>query len=115
MKPNKIKQVSFSIIFLLFIIALSYWNIRNKAEKTFKPFLETELYYYGTQFQPFTLYYENDKIKKWYGPNWYVSYDHQTVMTSGALSIRYNLWGKVLDVNPGNLLNEILPNLSKFN
>jgi hypothetical protein len=35
-------------------------------------------------------------------------------MTSGALSIRYNIFGKVIDTNPGNLLNEIIPNKLKL-
>lgn len=109
MKFKHTKPVTISLVIIAAVVFVSYWNVRDKAGKTFHPFLESELYYYGTRFQPFTLYYENNKITKWYGPNWYVSYDFQTLMTSGPLSIRYNVFGKVIDTNPGNLLNEIIP------
>ena len=94
-------------------MSISYWNVRNKAERIFGQ--DAELYYYRTQFLPCTFYYdENNKLVKWYGPNWNVSYDFKHLMTSGPLSIRYNLFGKILDTNPKNLLTEAMPNRLKL-
>ena len=99
-----------SVIFTC-LMCLSYLTARYRAEKTFKPFLEKELYYYGTRFTPATIYYDRKhKFEKWCGPSWCISYDHQTLMTSGPLSIRYDLFGRIIDTNPLNLLEEILPN-----
>jgi hypothetical protein len=114
MKSKIIIRIVIFLAIVSVLTFLSYFNVRHKAEKIFHPFIESELYYYGTQFMPFTLYYENNNFKKWCGSNWYVSYDFQTKMTSGALSIRYNIFGKVIDTNPGNLLNEIIPNKLKL-
>ena len=79
-----------------------------------KPFLEEELYYYGTTFHPLTFHMENNEIKDWRGPSWWISYDHQTVMITGPISIRINLLGKITETNPNNLLSEIIPNKLKF-
>ena len=91
----------------------SYRNARNKADEIIKPFLKDELYYYGTEFQPVMFLRENNKIQEWWGPSWWISYDHQTHMLTGPISIRINLLGNITATNPNNLLEEIIPNRLK--
>ena len=74
------------------------------------PFLEDELYYCGTSFHPVCFLNVNNEIIKWWGPSWWISYDHKTLIMSGPLSFRINLLGKITATNPNNLLEEIIPN-----
>ena len=96
------------------LMLYSYKNARNKADEIMEPFLENDLYYYGTSFLPLTVLKENHEIKEWWGPSWWISYDHQTHMISGPLSFRINLFGKVTGTNPNNLLKEIIPKQLKL-
>jgi hypothetical protein len=110
MKNRKtIIGISISLVCLILVL-ISYHNARNKADGIMGPFLKDGLYYYGTSFQPVTFIRDNDnKIKKWWGPSWYVSYDAKTEMIVQPFSIRVNLWGRIIATNPNNLIEEIIP------
>lgn len=92
---------------------LSYRNARIEADEIMKPLLEKEFYHYGTSFHPVMFYTENEEIDKWWGPGWWISYEHKTQMMTGPLSIRINLFGIITDTNPNNLREEIIPNYLK--
>jgi len=97
------------IVVCSLLMFLSYRNARNVAEEIFKPFLEEKLYYYGASFQPVMFLKENNKIKKWWGPSWYISYDAKTDFIVQPFSVRINLLGKITATNPNNLMEEIIP------
>ena len=99
--------ITLCVICCTFIL-FSYKNARIVADDTMKPFLENDLYYYGMTFQPLQVLIEKNKIKNWWGPSWYVTYDGQTLMTE-PLSVRVNLFGKITATNPNNLIQDIIP------
>jgi hypothetical protein len=109
MKYRKTKIVIVLSIVCSVLMFLSYRNARNIAHEIFKPFLEDDLYYYGTSFHPVMFLEENNEIQEWWGPSWYVSYDAQTDIIVQPFSIRINLLGKIIATNPNNLMEEIIP------
>ena len=109
MKPlPKILIISLLIIFPVLLMA-SYYNAKVEADEIMKPFLQDDLYYYGTSFHPLSFDIENGNNKIFWGPSWWVSYDHKKHMISGPLSFRINIFGKIIETNPENLLDEIIP------
>jgi len=89
---------------------LSYQKANRVALEIFKPYLESELYYYGTEFHPVMFQSgKENKIEKWWGPSWNVTYDAQTEMIIQQFSVRVNLFGKITETTPPNLIEEIIP------
>ena len=113
MKYKKTKALIIFLVCCSILMLLSYRNARNIANEIFKPYLKNELYYYGTRFEPLTFLMENNKIQKWWGPSWYVSYDAQTQMIIQPFSMRISLLGKITATNPNNLFEEIIPKYLK--
>lgn len=109
MKHKKIKIILGLLALCSLAILFSYETAKIKADRIMKyPLEKGNIGHYKTSFQPISFLIDNDIILDWWGPSWWISYDHKTELMTGPVSIRVNLFGKITSTNPTNLREIIL-------
>jgi hypothetical protein len=101
------RKITAAIILVIVCSALmlfSYINARNKADEFMESYFENCLYYSGTTFYPISVLEENHGIKQWYGPSWYISYDHQSQKLTEPILLGINLFGYITGITTHSLM-----------